>query len=226
MDLTIVPDRDTFHGSVDISVDIRTPGRSNLVERRSVCRFKKPSFARNPRAVPCPPGSVRVATSLRLRLRSGDFRPGRFARRLSGQDQPEQQRGRFPVEGRSRMVRVSANSNRPMPAARFPVSMSLVSKCRGRLLCMFQRTISRCRTRRFNRNQSEAHGMKMVRFKASPPLPSYLVAFAVGRFDVVDAGRVGPTPVRVIVPKGKSARGCLCRHGDSPAAQAAGRLLR
>ncbi len=52
---------------------------------------------------------------------------------------------------------------------------------------------------------SEPDGMKMVRFKQSPPLPSYLVAFAVGRFDVVDAGRVGPTPVRVIVPQGKSA---------------------
>ena len=52
---------------------------------------------------------------------------------------------------------------------------------------------------------NEANGMKAVRFKQSPPLPSYLVAFAVGPFDVVDAGRVGPTPVRVIVPKGKSA---------------------
>ncbi len=53
----------------------------------------------------------------------------------------------------------------------------------------------------------ESGGMKAVRFKPSPPLPSYLVAFAVGRFDVVDAGRVGPTPLRVIVPKGKQARG-------------------
>jgi alanyl aminopeptidase len=52
---------------------------------------------------------------------------------------------------------------------------------------------------------SDPDGMKAVRFKQSPPLPSYLVAFAVGRFDIVDAGRVGPTPVRVIVPRGKSA---------------------
>src|SRR5229473_1496344 len=40
----------------------------------------------------------------------------------------------------------------------------------------------------------EAGGMKAVRFKASPPLPSYLVAFAVGHFDIVDAGKVGKTP--------------------------------
>ena len=51
---------------------------------------------------------------------------------------------------------------------------------------------------------NEAGGMKMVKFKASPPLPSYLVAFAVGHFDVVDAGKVGKTPLRVIVPHGKA----------------------
>ena len=46
--------------------------------------------------------------------------------------------------------------------------------------------------------------MKTVKFKVSQPLPSYLVAFAVGRFDVVDAGKVGQTPLRVIVPRGKA----------------------
>jgi len=47
-------------------------------------------------------------------------------------------------------------------------------------------------------------GRKRVRFAATPPLPSYLVAFAVGPFDVVDAGRssTSGTPVRVVVPKG------------------------
>ena len=45
--------------------------------------------------------------------------------------------------------------------------------------------------------------MKAVRFKTSPPLPSYLVALAVGPFDAVDAGHAGATPVRVIVPRGK-----------------------
>jgi alanyl aminopeptidase len=51
-----------------------------------------------------------------------------------------------------------------------------------------------------------AGGIKRVRFAPTRPLPSYLVAFAVGPFEVVDAGKVGrkPTPVRIIVPKGKS----------------------
>ena len=48
--------------------------------------------------------------------------------------------------------------------------------------------------------------MKKVVFAPTKPLPSYLVAFAVGPFDVVDAGQVGPNgpTVRIITPKGKA----------------------
>ncbi len=48
---------------------------------------------------------------------------------------------------------------------------------------------------------------RIVRFAETKPLPTYLVAFAVGPFDVVDAGRWGQrqTPVRIIVPKGRQA---------------------
>ncbi len=50
-------------------------------------------------------------------------------------------------------------------------------------------------------------GLKTVRFAETKPLPSYLIAFAVGPFDLVDAGRAGRggTPVRIAVPHGKSA---------------------
>ncbi len=50
-------------------------------------------------------------------------------------------------------------------------------------------------------------GMKKVRFAETRPLPSYLVAFAVGPFDLVDAGRAGKkgTPVRLAVPRGRGA---------------------
>jgi alanyl aminopeptidase len=50
-------------------------------------------------------------------------------------------------------------------------------------------------------------GMKAVRFAETRPLPSYLVAFAVGPWEIVDVGRVGmnPTPMRIVVPKGRTA---------------------
>ena len=47
---------------------------------------------------------------------------------------------------------------------------------------------------------------RVVRFAATPPLPSYLVAFAVGPFDVVDAGatRAG-VPMRILALAGRGA---------------------
>ena len=44
------------------------------------------------------------------------------------------------------------------------------------------------------------------RFARTKPLPSYLVAFAVGPFETVDMGRVGRgrTPARIIVPRGRT----------------------
>src|SRR6266545_3047899 len=48
------------------------------------------------------------------------------------------------------------------------------------------------------------HGTRRVTFVKTPPLPSYLVAFAVGPFEVVPAGhtRTG-TPIRIVVPRGR-----------------------
>jgi aminopeptidase N len=50
-------------------------------------------------------------------------------------------------------------------------------------------------------------GLKTVRFAQTRPLPSYLIAFAVGPWQMVDLGRVGanPTPMRIIVPRGRVA---------------------
>jgi cytosol alanyl aminopeptidase len=50
-------------------------------------------------------------------------------------------------------------------------------------------------------------GMKTVKFAQTKPLPSYLVAIAVGPMDIVDAGHAGAnrTPIRIIVPHGRAA---------------------
>jgi cytosol alanyl aminopeptidase len=50
-----------------------------------------------------------------------------------------------------------------------------------------------------------ADGMKRVTFAETKPLPSYTVAFAVGPFDIVDAGKGGAgAPIRIITPRGKA----------------------
>ena len=63
-------------------------------------------------------------------------------------------------------------------------------------------------------------GMKRVRFAQTRPLPAYLIAFGVGPFDIVDAGKSGrrATPLRILTPRGQ---GRLARY----AAQVTPRLL-
>jgi aminopeptidase N len=57
------------------------------------------------------------------------------------------------------------------------------------------------------RETDEANGMKRVELAPSKPMPSYLVAFVVGPFELVDGGTAGraKTPLRFIIPKGRAA---------------------
>lgn len=59
----------------------------------------------------------------------------------------------------------------------------------------------------------EPDGMKKVVFAPTLPLPAEVVAFAVGPFDVVDAGRAGARniPVRIITPHGRAVEATFAR---------------
>jgi alanyl aminopeptidase len=63
-----------------------------------------------------------------------------------------------------------------------------------------------------------AEGMKWVRFKETPPLPSYLVAVAVGPFSLVDAGVAGSrrTPLRVAALQGEGEQAALAARMVAP----------
>jgi alanyl aminopeptidase len=52
----------------------------------------------------------------------------------------------------------------------------------------------------------DAGGMKTVSFAETKPLPSYLVAFAVGPFETLDAGKTSTgAPIRIVFPHGRAA---------------------
>src|SRR5262245_37483689 len=56
--------------------------------------------------------------------------------------------------------------------------------------------------------QAAGPGRKRLEFGPTKPLPTYLIAFAVGPFDVVDAGKTAHgTPVRIIAMKDRGAEG-------------------
>lgn len=54
------------------------------------------------------------------------------------------------------------------------------------------------------RERAAGKGWKRVEFKTTPPLPSYLLAFAVGPFAVKDGGLAGATPLRYLTPRGRA----------------------
>jgi aminopeptidase N len=58
-----------------------------------------------------------------------------------------------------------------------------------------------------HRSANNADGTRTVEFEPTPPLPSYLVAVAVGPFEVVDGGTSGKgrVPTRIVVPAGHAA---------------------
>ena len=56
--------------------------------------------------------------------------------------------------------------------------------------------------------ESESEPWRTVRFAATKPLPSYLVAFAIGKFDFVPIEGLG-VPARVVAPKGQGGMASL-----------------
>ena len=56
------------------------------------------------------------------------------------------------------------------------------------------------------RETAEPGGLKKVELAPTKPLPSYLVAFVVGPFELVDGGTAGraKTPIRFVLPKGRA----------------------
>ncbi len=63
-----------------------------------------------------------------------------------------------------------------------------------------------------------ADGSRVVHFKKTEPLPSYLVALGVGPFDYLEAGSAGAkkTPVRIVTPRGKASQGRYAAQTTGP----------
>ncbi len=204
VDLTIVPDRDTFHGSVDIDVDVRTPTQVIWLNAIGLAvqdaGFRPEAGAALP-AKTVPGGDQFIGFS--------------FDRAVSG-------KGTLHVVYQGKISRNSSagvfqlkedrdwyvySQFEPTDARRaFPCFDEPGFKVPWNMTLHVPKDDMALSNTPVQSESSEPNGMKVVRFKASPPLPSYLVAFAVGPFDAVDAGHAGATPVRVIVPRGKSAQ--------------------
>lgn len=203
VDLTIIPDRDTFQGAVDITIDVRS-ATPVLWLNASDLEIHDAEFR-----------LASGATSKAQLLNGGsDFAGFSFDHPISGQ-------GILHVAYQGKISRTSSaglfqekqgdewyvySQFEPTDARRaFPCFDEPHIKVPWELTLHVPKDDLAVANAPELSHSNEPNGMKAVKFKESKPLPSYLIALAVGRFDVVDAGKVGKTPLRIITPHGKSA---------------------
>jgi alanyl aminopeptidase len=194
VNLTIVPDRDTFEGSVDIDVDIQQP--ENLLwlnaTKLNIKEATLQAGGQSYRATVVPGGDnfaglrfeKEVSGSGTLHISYGgsisrNSSAGLFQMKdgdnwyVYSQFEPTDARRAFPCFDE--------------PSYKVPWQMTLHVPAQDMAL---SNTPSLAEA-------PESGGMKAVTFGITKPLPSYLVALAVGPFDAVSAGKVGRTPLRI-----------------------------
>ena len=202
VDLTIVPDRDTFRGIIDIEVNVQTP--STIIWLNSIGLAIEGAGFR-----------PQTGTALSAKTEPGgdQFTGFLFDHGIAG-------KGTLHIAYQGKISRRSTagifglredrdwyvySRFEPTNARRaFPCFDEPGFKVPWQLTLHVPKGEMALSNTPVQSESSEPHGMKAVRFKVSPPLPSYLIALAVGPFDAIDAGNVGSTPVRVIVPRGKT----------------------
>ncbi|HEU5056338.1 MAG TPA: M1 family aminopeptidase [Kofleriaceae bacterium] len=204
LDLTLVPERDHFTGRVDVEVRIARETDAIVlhadeltIESASVVAggeevaarpvLLPPDFVGLALARPVGPGVAHLRMSYRGALDAGET-DGLYV----------------DVDGGQRYIYTqfeALDARRAFPCfdePRFKVPWTVTLHVKKEHLALANSPqVS---------ESEEAGGMKVVRFAESKPMPSYLVALAVGPFDVVDAGVAGRnrTPVRIITPRGQA----------------------
>jgi len=200
VDLTIVPGKTTFTGTGDIEIDVREPqsliwiNATELNIHQAVLRTGGQTLTAT--VVPGDSNSVGLSFNAPVRGRSvlhlaWDGRistkssAGVFELTSAGQHyvytqfEPTDARRAFPCFDQ--------------PSFKVPWLVTLHVPKEDKAFANYPESSQ----------SDDANGMKVVHFAETAPLSSYLVAFAVGPFDVVDAGKVGKVPVRIITPMGR-----------------------
>jgi len=208
LQLTVDPDADTYSGTMAIALRIAAPTdlvwinatRLELADVRAVVDPSRAEglpgtvvpgnedFVGLQFAAPLPAGEVRLSMRFTGRFSTGEV-AGLFKQKDAGdwyvltQMEPLYARRAFPCFDEPRF-RASWRIVLTVPEAQRAFSNMPVDG-----------------------ERAGKAGWREVRFKPSPPMASYLVALAVGPWDVLDGGTAGrnATPLRYIAPKGRAA---------------------
>ncbi len=202
-DLTIVPAQDDFSGRIDIDLNVKQPtqviwlNQSGITVERASLDMRgrtlaarvipeKADYVGFAFDVPLPPGTAKLHLVYRGRI-NARASAGLFKNKVGDdwysftQFESTDARSVFPCFDE--------------PSYKVPWKITLRVKPEHMALSNTPAV-----------SETEAGGMKVVRFAETRPLPSYLIALAVGPFEAVDAGKVGQAPLRIITPRGQADR--------------------
>ena len=202
LDLTVVPDQDTFTGVVDVKVNFKQAS-SVLWLNAERLQVKEASLSTDGGAV-----AAKVLTEPHDYVGfqfDHAVGPGPATLHVSyqGEINRKDQQGIFQMKDGdqwyvySQFEQIWARRAFPCfdePGYKVPWQMTLHVK---------KDQVALSNTNILSETDS-GDGMKTVKFAETPPLPSYLVALTVGNMELVDGGTAGKksTRIRIVVPKG------------------------
>ena len=204
--LRIVPSEETFTGTIDIEVDVKQATSLIWLHGSELvvvdAKLTREGTNAPMAAVPGGEDFLGLATE-------SPVKPGRATLHLtySGKFSSRDSRGLFRQQESDRWYVVSqfepVHARLAFPCfdePRFKVPWQLTLEIPGEQRAFSNTPVAAERELR--------DGFKVIEFAETKPLPSYLVALAVGPFEIVDAGSSGrkPTPIRIVTTQGKAAQ--------------------
>ncbi len=202
LDLTIVPSRETFTGTISIDLQIAEPTSVLWLNATDLTLRDARLAARSARIVPG--GEDFVGLAFDAPVGPG---PARLTIAYEGPLDKEKSRGLYrQAEGPGADDWYAYSFFEPIDARRaFPCFDEPGAKVPWKLTLHVKKEHVALSNAPVVSETDEPSGMKAVAFAETPPLPSYLVALVVGPFDVVGAGAAGHhgTPLRFVVPRGR-----------------------
>jgi aminopeptidase N len=201
LDLTIVPDQPTTSGHIRIAAEVVKPARIVWLNATGLVIARAELDGRPARVIPG--GEDFVGLTLDRELPVG---PHAISVAFTAAIDREKSRGIYSErEGSDRYVYTFFE---PIDARRaFPCFDEPSYKVPWQLTFHVKQDHVALANTPVERETPEANGMKKVETAVTRPLPSYLVAFVVGPFELVDGGSAGrvKTPIRFVIPKGRAA---------------------